>query len=122
MAPTDKAGAHRSEACARDAEDQRVHRRSVGLTRYVPIRFAPETITKVEALAKSDNTTVSNWIRRVVDERVSELAPPEDGAPVGDELVQRLTQRGITPDAARYWVSKRERWSSVISAVLREQR
>ena len=63
---------------ARNSKRQWV-RRPDGLTRYVPVRFTQETITKVETLAKSDNTTVSNWIRRLVDERLSEIASAVDG-------------------------------------------
>ena len=37
------------------------------LTTHVPVRFTPETIAAVKALADEDGRTVSSWIRRIID-------------------------------------------------------
>jgi hypothetical protein len=47
------------------------HRRPDRLgTEHVPVRFPRETIRRVKRLADADGLTVSNWIRRTVDETV----------------------------------------------------
>ena len=59
-------------------DKRRVRRRSRAssnrLSQYVPVRFAPETIAKVEDAADREDTSVSNWIREAVEERLSRKA------------------------------------------------
>jgi hypothetical protein len=45
------------------------------LSRHVPIRFRPQTIAKVKAIAERDGMTVSSWIRAVVEREVERRMP-----------------------------------------------
>lgn len=65
-----------------DPEHQRLkgtpRRRPTGgvLTEHVPIRFRPDVIARVRTLAEREGTTVSTWIRRVVEAAVDRQMPP----------------------------------------------
>lgn len=49
------------------------------LSRHIPIRFRPQTIAKVKAIAERDGMTVSSWIRAVIEREVERRmpAPPQ---------------------------------------------
>ncbi len=46
------------------------------LSSHVPVRFSPEMITAVKRLADQDGTSVSTWIRNVVEREVHRRLPP----------------------------------------------
>jgi hypothetical protein len=45
------------------------------LSSHVPIRFRPQTIAKVKAIAERDGMTISSWIRGVVEREVERRMP-----------------------------------------------
>jgi hypothetical protein len=50
-------------------------RSGAALSTHVPVRFSPNVIARVRVLAERDGTTVSGWIRRVVEEAVERRMP-----------------------------------------------
>jgi hypothetical protein len=42
---------------------------------YVPIRFQPELIADVKALAEEEGKTVSSWIREIIEREVERRRP-----------------------------------------------
>lgn len=46
------------------------------LSNHVPIRFSPESMTRIRAAAHQDGLTVSSWIRLVVDQELARRWPP----------------------------------------------
>lgn len=58
------------------------------LSTHVPIRFRPDTIAAVSRLADEDGTTVSGWIRNVVELAVRRRTPAAEqtfSAATGDD-------------------------------------
>ena len=56
-----------------------VRRKRPGLSTHVPVRFAPDTILAVKAIADRDHLSVSTWIRNVVTREVERRMPPHTG-------------------------------------------
>lgn len=72
-------------------------RKNPVVTRYPPVRFTPETIEAVRPLAREDHTTVSTWIRRVVDIEVARRT----GVEVADLRPSPAPERGPRPQEPR---------------------
>jgi hypothetical protein len=53
-----------------------VKRPGRGLVTHVPVRFSPEMVAAVRALADEDGVSVSTWIRNVVGREVQRRTPP----------------------------------------------
>ncbi len=45
------------------------------LSTHVPVRFRPETIALIKELAAREDTTVSGWIRKEIDEAIRRKLP-----------------------------------------------
>ena len=62
------------------------------LSRHIPVRFSPEVVAQVQRLADEDDTTVSTWIRRVVEREVDKRLRrgPRTEAPLGAELIRLI--------------------------------
>ena len=50
------------------------------MTGHVPVRFSPEAIAIIKAIAEHDGMTVSTWIRQVVTREVERRQPPTSAA------------------------------------------
>ena len=51
---------------------------------HVPVRFPQSTISEIKRIAAEDGVTVSNWIRRLVDEEVARRTPPQTNVSTKD--------------------------------------
>ena len=49
-------------------------RRNPKLTELVPVRFPPETLTKIRDAADAEDRSVSSWIRRAVEQALRKTA------------------------------------------------
>ena len=58
-------------------------RRGRGLTEMVPVRFPPETLAAVRQRADAEDRSVSNWIRRAVDQELAGSSPRSTGQTFG---------------------------------------
>jgi hypothetical protein len=73
------------------------------LTRHVPIRFRPQTIARVKAIAERDGMTVSSWIRGVVEREVERRMPasPQTRLSQTRPTTWRIVHAANLPDEAR---------------------
>lgn len=58
-----------------------VKRSRPGLSTHVPVRFSPEMVVAVRALADEDGVSVSTWIRNVVSREIQRRRPPVTSSP-----------------------------------------
>ena len=60
-------------------------RRGRGLTEMVPVRFSPEMLAAVRQRADEEDRSVSNWIRRAVEEELTGSGSRAAGQTIDDK-------------------------------------
>lgn len=73
------------------------------LTGHVPVRFAPEVVRAVQALAASEGMTVSAWIRREVEREVSRRASPASPASAAASTPGQAAYEAFLPGGPIDW-------------------
>lgn len=78
-------------------------RRGRGLTEMVPVRFPPEMLAAVRQRADDEDRSVSNWIRRAVEQELTGSGPRAAGQTIGqtnDDKPTRTTKDARPKKAA----------------------
>lgn len=97
--PLEEIDDYREPASLMPAAGASARRPSRGaLSTHVPIRFRADTVAAVRAFAEADGTTVSTWIRNLVQREVTRRHPPITGA--GSKASIEITRASWAPVSA----------------------
>lgn len=72
-------------------------RRGRGLTEMVPVRFPPDTLAAVRERADHEDRSVSNWIRRAVEQELAGPGAPPAGQAFGPTNNDQRVRTGSDP-------------------------